>query len=667
MKPSNTLIFIFICYSALIKAGTIDSIRTQQINEIEVTTHIKPSATLSSSPLQAISKNDIDRIGILSVSDAIRRMNGVVIKDYGGIGGFKAVAIRGNGAEHTAVLYDGIAVSNAQSGQIDIGQFSLDNVNMLSLIIGQNNNIFLTAKSLASVGVLEINTLAPHFVNKKYLAQVSVKTGSWGLINPYLYYAYKLSSKFSLSADVSLLHSDGRYSFERKNAGIKRKGKRKNTDIDTKRSEINLFGNLNERQKLSLKVYYSDSEKELPGAIILQDSGFVDNNGKERLREKNFFTQAKYINNLSEKFDLQLQGKYSHSYTKYKDEDPKYQDGRYESRYNQNEFYINGTILYKLTNQMSFSFAEDFSFNSLRANLTSFAEPERYSSLTALSGKYETKQLTITGSILGTYISEKVKTGETPDNRKKLSPSVSLSFKPVTSTNLRLRASYKDIFRVPTFNDLYYARLGNTDLLPEKAKQYNMGITWTNRFSNFFDFFSVTGDFFRNSIKDKIIIYPTTFEPKMVNLGKVRITGFDLSTSGQFNLNQNIRLYISGNYSYQKAIDVTNSEEKNYKDRIPYSPDHSGTVSAGLENPWINFSYSVVTASKSYSSTANSDWAMVEGYADHNISLNKNFDFKAYKIRLQADISNILNKTYYIVKDYPMPGRAYRISVNIMF
>ena len=34
-------------------------------------------------------------------------------------------------------------------------------------------------------------------------------------------------------------------------------------------------------------------------------------------------------------------------------------------------------------------------------------------------------------------------------------------------------------YRAPTFNDLYYLRMGNTNLRPERADQYNLGLTWT--------------------------------------------------------------------------------------------------------------------------------------------------------------------------------------------
>lgn len=54
----------------------------------------------------------------------------------------KTVSIRGMGAQHTAVSYDGVTMSNVQSGQIDISRFSLDNVSMITLSIGQSDDTF---------------------------------------------------------------------------------------------------------------------------------------------------------------------------------------------------------------------------------------------------------------------------------------------------------------------------------------------------------------------------------------------------------------------------------------------------------------------------------------------------------------------------------------------
>jgi outer membrane cobalamin receptor len=84
-------------------------------------------------PLQIVDSKSIKQLGIQELSEAVRLFSGVTVKDYGGIGGLKTVSIRSLGAQHTAVGYDGVSIADAQSGQVDISLFTLDNVEMVHL------------------------------------------------------------------------------------------------------------------------------------------------------------------------------------------------------------------------------------------------------------------------------------------------------------------------------------------------------------------------------------------------------------------------------------------------------------------------------------------------------------------------------------------------------
>ena len=83
---------------------------------------------------------------MVSVADAIRYFSGIQIKDYGGIGGLKTVNIRSMGTQHVGVFYDGIQLGNTQNGQIDLGRFSMDNMEAISVYNGQKSNTFQSAK-----------------------------------------------------------------------------------------------------------------------------------------------------------------------------------------------------------------------------------------------------------------------------------------------------------------------------------------------------------------------------------------------------------------------------------------------------------------------------------------------------------------------------------------
>ena len=86
-----------------------------------------------------------------------------------------------------AVFYDGIQLGNAQNGQTDLGRFSLDDIGEICLYNGQKSDIFQSARDFGSSSSIYITTSEPHFApGRRYSLKASVKTGSFGLVNPTL-------------------------------------------------------------------------------------------------------------------------------------------------------------------------------------------------------------------------------------------------------------------------------------------------------------------------------------------------------------------------------------------------------------------------------------------------------------------------------------------------
>ena len=226
---------------------------------------------------------------------------------------------------------------------------------------------------------------------------------------------------------------------------------------------------------------------------------------------------------------------------------------------------------------------------------------------------------------------------------------------------------YKNTFRVPTFSDLYYLRVGNTNLRPEKATEYTIGITWSGKPFRFTDFLSLTVDTYYNKVTDKIIAFPSTYVWKMQNYGKVQINGVDVTLATAMPLSRNINLNLSGNYSWQKAIDVTNKAAKNYKDQLPYTPMHNGNLSAALENPWVNIGYTINMVGKRYYLAQNLPENEIDGYQEHTATLWREFTMKGCNLRLQAEVINLTDAQYDIIKYYPMPGRSWRVTATLIF
>ena len=247
----------------------VDTTHTYSIPEITVSDIYQTREVRSTAPLQVFSKDALKNLHALQVSDAVKHFAGVTVKDYGGIGGLKTVSIRSLGAQHTAVGYDGITLTDCQTGQIDIGRFSLDNVDQLSLSNGQSDNIFQPARFFAAAGILNIQTLTPRFEKEKTTnISASFKTGSWGLVNPSILLEQQLNSKWTVSANGEWMSSDGHYPYTLHYGDAKEdltsREKRKNTDVQTFRAEAGLYGIFSDKEQYRLKAYYFSLPEDYP-------------------------------------------------------------------------------------------------------------------------------------------------------------------------------------------------------------------------------------------------------------------------------------------------------------------------------------------------------------------------------------------------------------------
>lgn len=655
---------ITICTSVL-HANEVDSVSKHIRSLGRVTVNAKRSSQKISvaMPTQVLTSKTMQDLGLQGLADAVRRMAGVTVKDYGGIGGLKTVSVRGLGAEHTAVSYDGVVVSNCQAGQIDISRFNLDDVETLTFSVGQHPDLLQSARMYASAGVLSLQTKNPlEGKDKPFSIEATLKGGSFGMLNPSIRWAQRLAERTAISLNGNYLRADGRYPFTLINGKNVTQEKRHNSDVSQWNAEGNVFHTFKDQSRLTAKVYYYESERGLPGSVIL-----YNNLSKERLWDKNAFVQTKYNKTFSTKWRMQAEGKYNYSWSRYEDTNVKYQGGKQTDVNKQQEYYLSASVLWTPLECLSISWANDGAYNTLQSNLPNNPQPERWTWLSALNARWQWKWFTLTGTLVNTFATERVELGDCPSDRKRLSPSFSFMYRPFLSREFYLRLMYKDTFRVPTFNDMYYDRIGNTALLPEKAQEYNVGLTWRSPSWKSVDFISLTVDGYYNKVTNKIIAMPSMYVWRMMNYGRVDITGVDVSLQSRFNLFDKAALSLSAVYAYQDAVDLSNAESKTYKHQIPYTPMHSGNVGAIVETAWVNVGYSVVLVGERYCLRQNNPKSLMNSYHEHTLSLSHTFDLDKCDLRLQVEAVNLTDEQYDVIRYYPMPGRSFRGTINVKF
>ena len=719
----SILFFTLMCVAAFSQNNAADSLlalspdsliaRYIDLEEYTITARVKEKDIIIPQTLSGV---QLKKMNALSVADAIRYFSGVQIKDYGGVGGIKTVNIRSMGTNHMGVYYNGIQLGNAQNGQIDLGKYSLENIEEIQLYNGQKSDIWQSAREFGAAGSIYLTTRRPRFAEGKTVnVKAQMRAGSFALIDPSLLLDVKLSETMSLTMNAELISSDGKYPFRYRRVtpsgevAYDTTAIRQNGDINAIRVEAAVNHYYSNTGFWKLQLYHYNSERGVPGAIVNN----VWRNG-ERLWDRNSFVQASWQDELFNRWSVRVNAKYANDYTRYINNDDKLI--RVENQYLQQEFYFTMAHKVRIFDWWDVSAAYDVQYNQLSMFLDAHRWTHWLSAATAINIK---NYLRLQASVLGTFVNDAQSTNNGEAHQReainakpstlaeqatnasaasiKWTPALFLSYRPTQLIDLRLNAFYKQSYRYPTFNDLYYTDMGNAYLKPELAKQHNVGLSFTQPFriaEKRGSEFRINADYYYNRISDKIIAYPKgqQFRWTMLNLGLVKINGLDVNAQLHLVLPMDFYLTAKAQYTYQTAIDVTDPNDTYYGDQIPYIPWHSGSAVGmfGWQNDWQQYglNYSFIYVGERYNQQENIIYNYTQPWYTHDLSVFGEWNIQPtakrstgvadlpstakrsispITLRVAIDVNNLLSQDYDVIINYPMPKRNYKCTVSITY
>ena len=469
-----------------------DSIK--ELHEVTVTSK-QPVRTIATS--QTLSGADLQALSTTSVADALKYFAGVQIKDYGGLGGLKTINVRSLGAQHVGVYVDGIRLTNAQNGTVDLGKFSLSSMETVSLYNANRLDYCQSASEYASGATVYLQTKRPtHDSLSVQLRNASFHT-----------WMAKVNGQFSWKGwqgfvDGEYCTSRGDYPFRYHSEYEDTVGHRANSDIRYGRVEAALF-----KDGFSSHIYYYDSERGCPGGIVRRLSDKYTNVGREW--DRDFFVQASYQKRFFEKVLFKANTKYANEYLRYCTDYPENQNtARVNNHYRQQDAYGALCAAYMPWDWLSLSSSYDIRYSILKADLKRFDDVKRVDQKLVFAAQMKWNGIQAAVSALHQRYSDWtfVHAGAA-DPIDKWTPAVSLAY---TFHGITVRGWYKEIFRAPTLNDLYYTQVGNRNLKPEDTKQLNLGLEyhWDNRqqtTDNSFWQVDAQADIYRNKIENRIV------------------------------------------------------------------------------------------------------------------------------------------------------------------
>lgn len=605
---------------------------------------------------QTLQGSDLKALSTTTVADALKYFAGVQIKDYGGLGGLKTINVRSLGAQHVGVYIDGIRITNAQNGTVDLGKFSLSSMESVALYNANKLDNCQSASEYASGATVYLRTRRP----KNDSLAVQLRRSSFST------YTAKANAQFehkgwSGFVDGEYCDSKGDYPFRYKSEYEDTVGRRSNSDICYGRIEAALF-----KGGFSSHLYYYQSERGCPGGIVRRLSDKYINVGREW--DRDFFVQASYQQEFAHKHRFKVNAKYTNEYLRYCTDYPENQNtARVNNHYRQQDGY--GAVCYGYTpwEWLSLSTSYDIRYSKLWADLRKFDNVFRLDQKQVFAAQVNYKGLQLAASLLHQHYHDfTIAHVGAADPLDRWTPAVSVAY---TIHGVTLRAWYKKIFRAPTLNDLYYTQVGNRNLQPEYTKQWNLGAEY--HYASRHWRASAQADVYQNKIENRIVCLPMkgTYTWTMMNYGYTFCQGLNATASGQYSTH-NWRFSLLTSLTWQRDVNRTDPEDTDTYDKpICYSPTLSyGTTAIAA---WKNVSLTVsnLHVGERMWSYADPD-DILKPYNNVDMKLSYDTSIKCAKSKTMSlglclEINDLLDEQYEHIPRYPMPGRNYRMTVAV--
>lgn len=643
------MVFAFVCSKTACA-------QSDSLEEVRVISTLKLSSTRETVPAFQLSKKQIENLSSNSIAEALQYIPGILVKDYGGIGGLKTISVRSLGAAHNTIFYNGLPLMNSQNSSIDLGKISIENIDKVNFYQSQPVNILLPAKAFSSGSITEIKT-AGFDSTIKTKSVFGFTAGSFNTLGFMVAGKYLITKKLQLNVLAQTINSRGNYYFDSYEVGGK-KQRRINSDVKSQQLEIDL----STANEMNFKLFFYHSERGIPGSVILYNSI-----SRQRSDDIIFFIQGFKKLNISTKDQILLSGKLGYDITDYTDPDYPNSAGGLRNTFHQQQGYFSIAYTRKVSSKLKFAYASDLGIEKLfRTDVfdANFKDPLRFTYLNNLTTVLNLKNFEFRGNLLSSIYKDKLKGSQGGPSVSRITPAFSAIY---NIGRASIRFFYKDIFRVPNFNDLYFTNVGNANLKPENVKSYNLGFTLNHTSSGMINNVEFSADAFINNVTDKIVAVPrqNLFQWTMLNIGKAEIKGIDNGLRLRFKRINSLDINLMASYSFQQAIDKSDKSSSLYNTQLPYVPIHSGSAGILLTMKKLSVGYNLLFSGNRYRLGTPSRENLVEGFGIQDIFLGYSLTVKRAESKIQFSINNIANKNYEVVRYYPMPGINFRLRLTV--
>jgi outer membrane cobalamin receptor len=570
-----------------------------------------------------ITEKEIEQTGASTVAEALENVAGLRVTGYGSTGSLSTAHIRGSAADQVLILMDGRELNPAASGTVDLGFLPVQNIERIEVIRGPFSSLY-GANALS--GVINIITKpAP----EKRQTQLGVSSGTYETREYTLTHGGKLDKTgYFLTAKLGNSAGD-----------------RENSSCNETHATAKLTYKVDDSSGFSLLAGYSHRDTGVPGPTTFPSLSAEQQDIRNWLDLSYSKDQEDGSHLLAKAFIEKNEICY---------QDPDAWGG---SMKDTTENLASGVQI-----QYSLPWGRHFPTVGLelkqdRVKVTTIDGTSRIGGPRKLdtASLYLQDEMNLSPRLI-------LVPGLRYDNpsayASQASPRVSLLY--LLGKNTRFRASYGQAFRPPTVNELYWHEdwgggtglFGNEDLRPEKSRGYELGL------EHEFGLPLLARVSWFDKKTDQLIswveILPWHWQA--TNVDKAHNQGIE----SQLRLQLTSRLSLGLNYLYQQAKDEGEGYKGNY---LVYTPEYKMGLSLGYETDFgLGIRIEAEKVSEQYTNRENTQ--KLKGYSLLNVRLSQKI---TEKVEVFATGENLLEESYEVFRDYPMPGRRINLGMKISF
>jgi vitamin B12 transporter len=629
---------MFAVILTLLMHTNADSLKVFRAPDVVVTsTRNAVSPQDSPSKVVSLDVKQLSALGFSDIGGILSSADGLFVKDYGP-SQLSTISVRGTGAEETLFMIDGTRINSVQNGVVDLFLIPVSQIGHIEIAEGGSSSLF---GADAMGGIIDLRTASKAPPG----ASASFGAGSYG----YQQSRVSLNQDFG-DASISIMaertrarnnfnfdYSDGLNSYPMERTGA-------DFVSDNEFAKIIIPG---KESSTSIVVSNASANRGTPGPVT--GPFFI---GTQREYDGNLLTAIDHKTQVGQ-FVLSSSAGFTYSYLRYVD--PPTVTGGYSI-----------DDYYKMLSLQP-SVRINYSSESFEGATGVDAEGDRGTSSEMSGAKDRTRGGAFASGIINLrgpftseiHVSPSARVDWYSDFGGSFNPKIGLNVKPIASLPFNIRGSIGTSFRAPTFNELYYASVGNASIKPEKSVNYDAGIVFSARTPVDLE---ADADFYAIDITDGIVWQPSSgilWRP--VNYQKTLSRGIELSLQGNYNGIAALR----ANYSYGQSIDFSDPNSPTYGKQLIFRPEEEASFIAAL-SPWIaTFSATLRYVGFRYTTAANDEF--LPAFTTVDLSAGARIELSGFVLSPLLSLKNIFNTGYQVIPQYPMPMRTVYFSLSVQF